>query len=126
MLNELVKALRLTIVPAPSFMSGLVVGKLDSLAIGWKPPTSVTSSTTLSLTAWAVGICASVALPVICSTTFLPVTTSFKSVTDPVKPSNLFNSLVFAVTPSITAFSASVKGFVLLFDSYSVFISEAV
>ena len=45
------KALILTIVPAPSFMSGLVVGKLVSFGIGAKPPTSVTSSTILSFTA---------------------------------------------------------------------------
>ena len=45
------KALILTIVPAPSLMSGLVVGKLVSLAIGVKPPISVTNSTTLYLTA---------------------------------------------------------------------------
>ena len=44
-------ALILTIVPAPSLTSGFVVGKLVSLAIGTKPPTSVTSSTILSLTA---------------------------------------------------------------------------
>ena len=45
------KALILTIVPAPSLMSGLVAGKLVSFAIGAKPPTSVTNSTILSLTA---------------------------------------------------------------------------
>ena len=45
------KALTLTIVPAPSLMSGLVAGKLVSLAIGVNPPTSVTSSTILSFTA---------------------------------------------------------------------------
>ena len=32
-------------VPGPSFTSGLVVGKLVSLAIGTKPPTSSTRST---------------------------------------------------------------------------------
>ena len=47
----LANALILTIVPAPSLMSGLVAGKLVSFAIGTKPPTSVTNSTTLSLTA---------------------------------------------------------------------------
>ena len=47
----LAKALTLTIVPAPSLMSGLVAGKLVSLVTGKNPPTSVTSSTTLSLTA---------------------------------------------------------------------------
>ena len=47
----LAKALILTIVPAPSLMSGLVVGKLVSLAIGVNPPTSVTTSTILSFTA---------------------------------------------------------------------------
>ena len=65
-------------------MSGFVVGKLVSLVIGWNPPTSVTSSTILSLTACAVGNCASVAFPVIVSTTFLPVTTSLRSAVEPV------------------------------------------
>ena len=47
----LANALTLTIVPALSSGSGLVAGKLVSLAIGLKPPTSVTKSTILSSTA---------------------------------------------------------------------------
>ena len=45
------RALILTIVPAPSLMSGLASGKLFSLGMGTKPPTSVTTSTIRSLTA---------------------------------------------------------------------------
>ena len=45
-----------TIVPAPSFTSGLDVGKLVSLAIGTKPPTSSTRSIILSLIAAVVAI----------------------------------------------------------------------
>ena len=37
------RALMLTIVPAPSLISGLVLGKEVSFAIGTKPPTSVTN-----------------------------------------------------------------------------------
>ena len=38
----------LTRVPAPSFTSGLALGKLVSFAIGTKPPTSSTRSTILA------------------------------------------------------------------------------
>lgn len=46
----------LTIVPVPSFTSGLVFGKLVSLAIGTNPPTSSTKSIILSLIAAVVAI----------------------------------------------------------------------
>ena len=49
-------ALTETIVPAPPFTSGLAVGKLVSLAIGTKPPTSSTKSIILSLIAAVVAI----------------------------------------------------------------------
>ena len=52
----LAKAAILTIVPAPLFTSGLAVGKLVSLAIGTKPPTSSTKSIILSLIAAVVAI----------------------------------------------------------------------
>jgi len=45
-----------TIVPAPSFTSGFVFGKLVSFAIGKKPPTSSTRSITLALIAAVVAI----------------------------------------------------------------------
>ena len=45
-----------TIVPVPLFTSGLAVGKLVSLAIGTKPPTSSTRSIILSLIAAVVAI----------------------------------------------------------------------
>ena len=45
-----------TRVPAPLFTSGLAVGKLVSLAIGTKPPTSSTKSIILSLIAAVVAI----------------------------------------------------------------------
>ena len=45
-----------TIVPVPLFTSGLDVGKLVSLAIGTKPPTSSTRSIILSLIAAVVAI----------------------------------------------------------------------
>ena len=43
---ELAKDLILTIVPAPSLTSGLVLGKDVSLSIATKPPTSSTKATT--------------------------------------------------------------------------------
>ena len=46
----------LTIVPVPLFTSGLALGKLVSLAIGTKPPTSSTRSIILSLIAAVVAI----------------------------------------------------------------------
>ena len=49
--NELDKALILTIVPAALSRSGLAVGKLVSFAIGTNPPTSETTVVILSLTA---------------------------------------------------------------------------
>ena len=52
----LVKALILTIVPAPLFTSGLAAGKLVSFAIGTKPPTSSIRSMILSLIAAVVAI----------------------------------------------------------------------
>ena len=45
-----------TIVPVPLFTSGLAVGKLVSLAIGTKPPTSSIRSIILSLIAAVVAI----------------------------------------------------------------------
>ena len=45
-----------TIVPVPPLTSGLAVGKLVSLAIGTKPPTSSTRSIILSLIAAVVAI----------------------------------------------------------------------
>ena len=45
-----------TIVPAPLFTSGLALGKLVSLAIGTKPPTSSIRSIILSLIAAVVAI----------------------------------------------------------------------
>ena len=46
----------LTRVPVPLFTSGLALGKLVSLAIGTKPPTSSTRSIILSLIAAVVAI----------------------------------------------------------------------
>ena len=50
------KAFMLTIVPAPLLTSGLALGKLVSLAIGTKPPTSSTRSITLASIAPVVAI----------------------------------------------------------------------
>ena len=52
------RALILTIVPTPLLTSGFAFGKLVSLAIGTKPPTSSTKSITLASIAAVVAILA--------------------------------------------------------------------
>ena len=56
---EEARALTLTIVPAPSFKSGFVFGKLVSFVIATKPPTSSTKSITLASIAAVVAILSS-------------------------------------------------------------------
>ena len=55
-------SLMLTIVPAPSLMSGLAAGKLVSLVIGKNPPTSSTKSITRASIAAVVATKASLEL----------------------------------------------------------------
>ena len=57
-------AVTATIVPAPLFISGLVLGKLVSFAIGTKPPTSSTRSIILASIAAVVASVLSLALQV--------------------------------------------------------------
>ena len=73
----LARALIDTRVPAPggSLMSGLVLGKLVSLAIGTKPPTSSTRSIILSLIAAVVAIVVSLSGKVSPSLIVSPVLT---------------------------------------------------